>query len=153
MSCLLFQKTNSLTTELNYRATQPWPIFSLNGTLMAAFYFRSLWGRGLIVSNTINCCQTGNQCSLRGEAKTFVSVRIHVARRGFMWVLTHLGLSRDAMKYCRMWDWLRDTHMHGVFFFCVLLFLFFFKGCMLNSFGTPSCVEAPSSSKKKKKPH
>lgn len=151
MSCLLFQKTNSLTTELNYRATQPWPIFSLNGTLMAAFYFRSLWGRGLIVSNTINCCQTGNQCSLRGEAKTFVSVRIHVARRGFMWVLTHLGLSRDAMKYCRMWDWLRDTHMHGVFFFCVLLFLFFFKGCMLNSFGTPSCVEAPSSSKKKKK--
>lgn len=114
--------------ELNYRATQPWLTLGLNDTLMAAFYFRSLWGRGLTVSNTINCCQTGKQSSLGGEAKTSVSVRIHVALRCFMWVLTHLGLSRDAMKYCRIWSWLRDTHVHGVGGFDFFCCCFFFQG-------------------------
>lgn len=40
------------------------------------------------------------------------------------------------------------AHAWSVFFLCSYVFLFFFKGCMLNSFGTPSCVEAPSSKKK-----
>lgn len=40
----LFHKTLFLTTELNYRATQPWLPFAFNDTLMAAFHLRSLRG-------------------------------------------------------------------------------------------------------------